>query len=1400
MSVEYNQELKVELIEKEVLSVELKTIDIIPGSNRYGLTIINNYTAISAPTINDDSDDDYEVGSTWVNISADKSYICVDATVGAAIWRQTDITTHVALYNHALLHLHSNKTILDNIQEALTSTLKTAYDDAVTKTHEHDNKATLDLIEEAFTSALKTAYDDAVDKAHLSSLIGTKTIDETDIADNKILQYDIASNTLKYVTGVGGLNNVVEDTTPQLGGNLDMNGHGIGGNTEAQIDDAVSKKHSHSNKATLDLIEEAFTSALKTAYDDAVDKAHLSSLIGTKTIDETDIADNKILQYDIASNTLKYVTGVGGLNNVVEDTTPQLGGNLDMNGHGIGGNTEAQIDDAVSKKHSHSNKTTLDLIEEAFTSALKTAYDSCVTKKHTHSNKTELDKVTDGDHDVISSGNPHSVTKSEIGLSNVTNNEQIPLAQKAVANGVATLGADSKIPNAQLPALAITETYTAVNETAQLALTVQEGDVCVRTDENKSYIALNADNVDMGDWQELLTPTDSVTSVNAKTGVVVLTTTDIAEGTNEYYTEAKVSANTDVTANTTARHSHANKTLLDTYSQTEVDIADAISKEHEHSNKTELDKITVGDHDVISSGNPHSVTKTEVGLSNVDNTSDANKLVSTAQQTALDLKQDNLPIADTTAIVKGSADATKLVRLEVDGLTASTTRVLTVQDKDYTIADNADLHAESHSIASHNDTTATGTQLNTLVGGGDTSLHVHDTYALDTDLSTHEADTTAIHGITDTSDLALKSGNVNQLADITSAGADIEDAVTKKHTQGSDTALGTQTQALDMGAYNINNVNALTVKAASCTVYNNTGASLAIGVVVYPTGNYDGYVTVAKCDNTDKDKMIGLGIVSSLIANNSEGKAVYCGIKGMDTSGFTGNEGESIYVQSDGTLDTVEPTSGSIQCMGVLVVKAVDGKIYVQPKGRRSTFATIDEHPIIRMGDDVGHKKISFHKYDNTEIGYIDENAIMKITSLTDGTYSTTIADLKDSVDKKHSQNTDTSLGTMSADINMNTHKLTGLSVPSSNGDSIRATTKITEANLEIAYDHSQVSSGNPHSVTPTELSLVIGTNVQAYDDALASISGLAYVSASFIKLTNTDTYAVRTITEVKTDLSLNNVSNVATDDTAYNATSWDGNSDATTKNAIRDKIETMDTAIGLNTTKNTNVSTQLSEGTRNATTYGITSDGGADDIVLPEADTTNAGLLGADKWDEIVANTAAKHTQNTDTSLGAQSADLNMNTHKITGVVNPVADQDAETKKHVADTYATIAVANKTTIGITIDAQSSVIDTGYKGFIRIPYACTITKVSLLGNKSGSIVIDIWKCSYANYDAGATHPVDGDSITASAPPTITTTTKSEDSTLTAWTTSITAGDIIAFNVDSCTDIEKVTLILEVTKT
>lgn len=106
-----------------------------------------------------------------------------------------------------------------------------------------------------------------------------------------------------------------------------------------------------------------------------------------------------------------------------------------------------------------------------------------------------------------------------------------------------------------------------------------------------------------------------------------------------------------------------------------------------------------------------------------------------------------------------------------------------------------------------------------------------------------------------------------------------------------------------------------------------------------------------------------------------------------------------------------------------------------------------------------------------------------------------------------------------------------------------------------------------------------------------------------------------------------------------------------------------------------------------------------------------------------------------------------------------------------------------------------SAITTGLKGFLEVPFSCAITRVTMLAKPSGSIVVDIWKDTYSNFP-----PDNADSITAAAPPTITTAQKSQDSTLTGWTKALAAGAVLAFNVDSCTTIELLALILLVERT
>lgn len=113
---------------------------------------------------------------------------------------------------------------------------------------------------------------------------------------------------------------------------------------------------------------------------------------------------------------------------------------------------------------------------------------------------------------------------------------------------------------------------------------------------------------------------------------------------------------------------------------------------------------------------------------------------------------------------------------------------------------------------------------------------------------------------------------------------------------------------------------------------------------------------------------------------------------------------------------------------------------------------------------------------------------------------------------------------------------------------------------------------------------------------------------------------------------------------------------------------------------------------------------------------------------------------------------------------------------------------------GITIDGAGSVITTGLKGYIQVPYSGTITGWTLLADQSGSIVIDVWKDTVANFP-----PTIADTIAGSEKPTLSSQQINEDNALSTWTTSVSAGDIMAFNVDSASTITRATLSIKITK-
>lgn len=93
--------------------------------------------------------------------------------------------------------------------------------------------------------------------------------------------------------------------------------------------------------------------------------------------------------------------------------------------------------------------------------------------------------------------------------------------------------------------------------------------------------------------------------------------------------------------------------------------------------------------------------------------------------------------------------------------------------------------------------------------------------------------------------------------------------------------------------------------------------------------------------------------------------------------------------------------------------------------------------------------------------------------------------------------------------------------------------------------------------------------------------------------------------------------------------------------------------------------------------------------------------------------------------------------------------------------------------------------------YTYIPHAGLIRQaVILTQGGTGSCSVDIWKDTYANFP-----PTDADSITAAAAPSITSDTKYSDSTLTGWTKTVAAGDVLAFHLDSSTTFEVIQVFL-----
>lgn len=117
--------------------------------------------------------------------------------------------------------------------------------------------------------------------------------------------------------------------------------------------------------------------------------------------------------------------------------------------------------------------------------------------------------------------------------------------------------------------------------------------------------------------------------------------------------------------------------------------------------------------------------------------------------------------------------------------------------------------------------------------------------------------------------------------------------------------------------------------------------------------------------------------------------------------------------------------------------------------------------------------------------------------------------------------------------------------------------------------------------------------------------------------------------------------------------------------------------------------------------------------------------------------------------------------------------------------------------VGLSLGGAGSVFATGVSGYYRVPFSGTITGYSVIADQSCSVVLDVWKIAGGS-SSTLTLPTITNTITASALPTLSSAQTSYNTTLTGWTTGVSAGDVFGFNVNSVTTCTRVLLELYVT--
>jgi len=224
------------------------------------------------------------------------------------------------------------------------------------------------------------------------------------------------------------------------------------------------------------------------------------------------------------------------------------------------------------------------------------------------------------------------------------------------------------------------------------------------------------------------------------------------------------------------------------------------------------------------------------------------------------------------------------------------------------------------------------------------------------------------------------------------------------------------------------------------------------------------------------------------------------------------------------------------------------------------------------------------------------------------------------------------------------------------------------------------------------------------------------------------------------------------------------------------------DLTIGITVAKDLVTTAPLTGGTDNILT-------GADadiTIAIPLATTSVDGYLSQTDWDTFNGKApttsptfATSITGSYLTASELLATDASKNIVSLAVATYPSLTELSYVKG-LSSAVQTQLDAEKHQLCFVIDGGGSAVTTGAKAWVRATNSFTVGGAEITSETSTSSVVDIWVEQYADYP-----PADADSICdAGTCPTLTTAVKAQDTTLTSWTKTITAGDYIRANVDS----------------